>query len=387
MKPQANTGIHCTAVFISVLSISARAEDCNELLRLGYMNINHSVSQYDSVVSAYNHFCSTSYDSASSDQKRGLQASFDFLKTISGSLGFNWGKTLTQETWSQICEDVNTYNKLSTYQSVDSSEISSTALSAWQNCLTLTARGLKTDFSPTQDLTGLTGALYWTGSSPINFLGVDNIGLGKANCEVTAYIGNKYVTQTVTPSTTFKLSTKAANFNCQRITELDAKNRITAQATRLTFKTSDGKLDFDLAPITLTQIESKQISGLYKQIASLGDRTKALETFATATASNAPVNMPVLTALANGTVYQNTSKHKYLVSYSCNSTGENSRELTCAAGSEYDNIPTSHGSGNIFQSVSGGGRLQTSCIVPSGYYYKVSWNSGNSVCSGQVWEM
>jgi hypothetical protein len=192
--------------------------DCNELLNLGYMNINHSVSEYDSVVAAYNNFCSTSYNSASSEQKRGLDVSFSFLKKISGKLGYNWGKTLNQTTWSQICQDTNTYSRLSTYQSVDSSEISNIALSAWQNCLALNACGLKSDFSITQDLTGLTGTLYYTGSSPISFLGVDNIGLGKASCNVTAYIGNKYVTKAVTADTTFKLSTKAANFNCQRTT-------------------------------------------------------------------------------------------------------------------------------------------------------------------------
>lgn len=365
MKTHANVGINFTAVFISVLSITARAEDCNELLRLGYMNVNHSVSQYDSVVSAYNHFCSTSYNSASSDKKRGLQTSFDYLKTISGSLGFSWGKTLTQETWSQICEDKNTYNKLSTYQSADSSEISNSALSAWQNCLTLNARGLKSDFNMTQDLTGLTGTLYWTGSTPITFLGVDNIGLGKASCNVTAYIGNKYVTKPVTSDTTFKLTTKAANFNCQRSTDLDELNRITAQVTRLTFKTSEGKLDVDLAPIMLTQIDGKQINDLYMQIDNLRQRTE------------------ILNIVDTGTVNHSTNELEWNL---FSGTGIRSNSYHISFNKNFSTPPTVSLGMNIIDSDSSKFTIAANNITTTGFDLSFStWNAWKVASLGASW--
>lgn len=266
-----------TLIILSTTNIAVHAEQCNELLRMGYTNINHSVNQFDSVVSAYRHFCNTRYDTASVDEKNGLETSFTFLTQLAGKLGFNWSKNLNQTTWSQICEDESAYQKLYTFSSADSIEISNAALSAWQNCLALNARGLKSEFTPTQDLTGLTASLYWTGSSAISFLGIDNNGLGTAQCTVTAFVGKKYLTIPVEANTNFKLGTKAANFNCKRATSLDADNRITADATRITFKTTEGKLDVDLSPITLRQIDATEINSLYEKIDGLEKKDVVFE--------------------------------------------------------------------------------------------------------------
>ena len=257
------------ALLMCSVSQSTYAEDCNELLNLGYMNINHSVNSYDSVVSAYNLLCSESYNSASESTKKGMSFSFDFLKKLSGSFGKTFEGSLTQENWSKVCEDKELYTRLSTYQSINSSEISSVAMSAWKECLALNARGLKPNFSATSDLTGLTGTLYWAGSTPIFFTGVDNSGVGTAACNITYHDGKQYVTKPTTSSLVFKLGTKAASFSCRRKTSLDSQSRIMANATRLTFKTSEGKIDFDLAPITLTQIDAKQIDGIYQKLSGI----------------------------------------------------------------------------------------------------------------------
>lgn len=255
-----------TLFFGLSFSQNSFSEDCNELLNLGYMNINHSVNSYDSLVSAYNFLCTESYSSASQSTKRGMNFSFDFLKKLTGNFGQSIEGSLTQTTWSKVCKDKAIYNKLSTYQSINSSEISSIAMSAWTECLAMNSRGLKANFGTTPDLTGLTGTLYWAGSSPIYFTGVDNNGLGTASCTVTYYDGKKYVTTPTTNTTLFKLGASAAGFNCKRNTSLDDLGRITADGTRLTFKTSEGKLDFDMSPITLTHVEAKQIDGIYQKL-------------------------------------------------------------------------------------------------------------------------
>jgi hypothetical protein len=120
-------------------------------------------------------------------------------------------------------------------------------------------------------------------------------------------------------------------------------------------------------------------------VVDLKTRTTNLETFATTTANNVPSNLPVAVNLTNGVVYQNTSKRKYLVTYSCNSTGISTREIACLVGSTSSNLVDSFGSNNIVQSVTDSGRSHTSCVIPSGYYYEIFWNAG--VCEGQVWEM
>lgn len=284
-------GLAYALSFLFVLSAGVRAEDCNEMLRLGYMNINHSVTQSDSIVSAYRHFCSTSYNSASSDVRAAMQISFDFL----GSFGIGGGKTLSQTSWTQICKDQSLYNKYSSYQSVDSSEISDIALSAWQNCLVLNQRGVKADFSPTPDLTGLTGSLYWAGSTPINFLGVETAGLGTATCTVTAWNGKNYVTQDSGPGLGFKLSAKAAHFNCKRATSTDSKGRIVAPAVRLSFPTSEGKLDFDLSPLTLIQVRDIIIKSIYDNVNSLSNDVKGLKS----TLSNEDERLGILEAASS----------------------------------------------------------------------------------------
>lgn len=252
--------------FISSFTYAA---DCNELLQLGYMNINHSVSASDTLVSAYQNLCSESYSSASTGKKKGMNFSFDFLKKFSGSLGGTWENTLTQTAWSKVCNDKSLKTKLSTYQSLNSSEISHVAMNAWTECLALNERGLKPNFNATSDLTGLTGTLYWNGSWPIYFTGVDNNGLGTASCSVTYYDGKQYTTKAASSTTTFALDSKSASFNCKRKTAVDSQGRIIAQGTRLTFKTSEGKIDFDLSPITIAHVEARQINSIYSQLNSL----------------------------------------------------------------------------------------------------------------------
>ena len=252
--------------------------NCNELLQLGYTNINHSVNSYDSAVSAYNFLCSESYSSVSTDKKRGMSLSFDFLKKITGSLSANWGNTLTQTSWNQVCSDKALSSKLSTFQSINSSEISAIALNAWTECLNLNARGLKADFSVTPDLIGLTGTLYWNGSTPIYFTGVSNNGLGAASCNVTYYDGKQYINKQATDNTLFMLDAKSASFNCKRTTYLDNQKRIAANSTRITLKTSEGKLDFDLSPITLTQVDVKEIDGIYQKVSYLDTQLSQLNT-------------------------------------------------------------------------------------------------------------
>jgi len=144
------------------------AEDCNELFRLGLYNVENSVGMHDSLSAAYRHFCEESYDASRNARRGSMDVSFGPL-----SFGGSKGKSLTQESRERICEDEDLREELYTYDSLQSETIFQGSLDAWERCLALNARGLKTDIRPTGDLTDVSFDLYWTGSGKAQFLGID----------------------------------------------------------------------------------------------------------------------------------------------------------------------------------------------------------------------
>lgn len=252
--------------------LAAPAEDCNELIRLGLYNISNSVNVYDAQVAAYNHLCSESYSSSGSDKQKSQGINFGFLNI---SLGWNGSKgtALNQTSWSRVCEDSDLRNQLYTYSSASSQQIADNALIAWQSCLAMKARGLRTDIRPTSNLTGVSFDLFWLGSSPAWFRGLDQPDIGQASCTVSIP-GNTTAagTKTATSTTAFKLSAAAATFVCRRQMATLADNTQYSDALRLTVKTSDGSFDIDLPALGLRQVATVEMDDLYSRLASLEDR-------------------------------------------------------------------------------------------------------------------
>jgi hypothetical protein len=277
MKKLAYLIFTCYAAIVSTV----QATDCNELIRLGLYNVRNTVDQHDSLVSAYNHLCNQSYNSSSSSRQGAMNFSFNFLKVGLG-LGGSSGSSLSQESWTSICTDTATQNKLYTYNSLNSQTIYDGSLNAWQNCVNLQARGLKTDIRPTSTFSGVSFDLYWTGSAPAKFRGIEQPDLGKANCTVTAILPvngvNTTVTQVVKANTQLNLTTKAANFVCNRLMATAADGTKSSEATRLTIKTSDGSFDIDLPPLGLRRVSIPEINGLHDKITALESRIATAET-------------------------------------------------------------------------------------------------------------
>ena len=255
-----------------IATSSSLAEDCNELIRLGLYNVQNSVSEHDSLTAAYRHFCQESYASSSSSRQGSMKASFSVLNIFSIGGGGGSGSSLTQTQWERICEDESLREELYTYDSIQSQTIFQGSLDAWEQCLALNERGLKTDIRPTSDLTGVSFDLYWTGSSKADFLGIDQPDLGQAQCTVTTSGKNGLSAEPVTPSSRLRLSSSAANFSCQRQLDALSDGSLAAEALRLTVKTSDGSFDIDMPPLALRQVSIGEMDGIYDAVASLEGR-------------------------------------------------------------------------------------------------------------------
>lgn len=234
---------------MTFLAAPVLAEDCNELIRLGLHNVQNSVSEHDSLTAAYRHFCEQSYESSSTARQGSLGISFGPL-----SFGGGAGSSLTQESWERICEDEDLRDELYSFESLQSETIYQGSLDAWERCLAMNARSLKTDIRPTSDLTAVSFDLYWTGSSKATFLGIDQPDLGQADCTVTTAGNTGLNAASVQPNTRFKLKTSAANFSCIRDTMADDDGTLFSDALRLTVKTSDGSFDIDMPPLALRRV-------------------------------------------------------------------------------------------------------------------------------------
>jgi len=249
-------------ILFALIKLS-HAADCNELIRLGIHNVYKSVDKHDSLATAYHHLCYENYESANTDRKKSMNASFSFLKY---KLGFGLGgeSSLTQTTQTKICEDKKIYNELNSYNSIESQQIYDGALNAWQNCLTMEQRGLKIDIRPTPTFSAISFDLHWTGSYAAEFLGLEQPDLGKAVCNVTS--NKKRITTTVKagPRTKFPLTTKAATFVCKRLMKTSHDGIKYSEATRLTIKTSDGSFDIDMPPLGLRQVSIAEMNNLYE---------------------------------------------------------------------------------------------------------------------------
>lgn len=257
---------------------NTHAEDCNELIRLGIYNVYNTISEHDSLVTAYHQLCTEDIDKVSTEKKRGMSLAFEFLKIKIGPISGNYDTTLTTDTQRKYCETIDTSNKLRTYDSVQSQQIYDGSLNAWQNCLAMQARGLKTDIRPTSTFSAVSFDLYWTGSVGAKFRGIDQPDLGKSNCIVTTTSGNKTVTQVVKSDTQFPLTTKASNFVCNRTIKTEIDGTKYSDAMRLTIKTSDGSFDIDMPPLGFRRVSIPEINGLYNEVADLKTRLVTAET-------------------------------------------------------------------------------------------------------------
>lgn len=252
---------------VAFLASPASADDCNELIRLGLYNISHSVSEHDALVTAYHHICDEQYSSSSTAASKAKGISFGFMGASLG-WGGSKGSSLTQESWKKVCEDSNLRDELHSYSSTTTQQINAGTLSAWQSCIAMTSRGLKTEIRPTANFSGVSFDLYWTGSNTVRFQGIEQPDFGLADCTATSATGAKgaVVTQPVTAGTNFPLSTKVATFVCKRRMESMADGALWSDAARLTVKTTDGSFDIDLPAIGLRQVSIAEMGTLYQRI-------------------------------------------------------------------------------------------------------------------------
>ncbi|MGE3542194.1 MAG: hypothetical protein AB7N91_32865 [Candidatus Tectimicrobiota bacterium] len=248
------------------LSASVYAEDCNELLRLGFRNIHTTTSTHDSIASAFRSFCSETYRYASTAAQRQIDAAFKFLQyEIGGSTGF--GSNTVEVTQEKFCDLGYTNSQYRDFKSSTAIEIHDRALEAWERCIALNARGLQTDIRPTADLTAVTVDLYWTGVAPAEFRGIDQPDIGKAVCSLTTEASPTAVR--VTGNTRVPLTPQTATISCSRQHKVDANGVRSADRLRLTFKTNNGSFDVDMPPLNLHQGNGIDLQAIYEKLAQV----------------------------------------------------------------------------------------------------------------------
>lgn len=363
-----------TFVFYSLVGLSLSttvhaAGSCEAILTQGIYNVTSSTSSSEGETLAKSQFCQNDYSLSSTSEKSSISASFLSY--------FSFGTSGTESELIQKQKQVCTLGFNSTKYSNSASSYSRTiyqgAVDAWSQCNALSGQGVKFEFQPDNTNLGVAASFIAATGTTAKFYGLTQTGLGTSTCK---YLGN-----TVMENYPIALSSASkVTILCSRNTKQDSNGNYFVDDQTLFFNTSAGAFQI---PLKGTAMLSRVT------LPSLMDTVK------TEVAKNVqaltPANLPVSIKLTNGTVYQNTSKRKYLITYTYGGNVTGLKVLKCVTGPTSTLVDgMSHfSSTNITQTGSGTGEsIQTSCVVPAGYYYRFTWNSlSGAALGGVVWEI
>lgn len=239
---------------------SADAGDCNELLRLGYRNIEENSSAAMSRQFARADFCSEDYEKASADKKMKIEAAYG---PFSGGAATSESNIRTAQ--KKVCWSKDESAESASSSSNKAVTIHDQALDAWNKCNALAAKQLATDVSLMADLAGVTVQMTWRGANSVRFTGLNVVGVGtRAACTVQTPALPK--AEAAGPNTRFDLKAEAtATFSCSR--EFNAKPAPkSADQVRLTFTTEVGSLDVDLPAVRLVQVPVVELAALAARV-------------------------------------------------------------------------------------------------------------------------
>lgn len=350
---------------LSGLSTAVHAAgSCDALLTQGIYNVSFSTSSSEGESMAKSQFCQSDYSFSSSSQKGAIEASF--MSWFSG--GASKSDSQIIETQKRVCTSGFNSSSYSNSASSYSRTIYQGALDAWNQCNALANRGVLFEIQPDNTNMGVSVSFSAPTGTTAKFLGVSQTGIGTSVCK---YLGTQLAENSpMNLSSAYKVS-----IVCSRNKQIDGSGNYFVDAQSLFFNTSAGMFQ---VPLSGTAMLSRvTLPGIIDTV-----KTEVVKNMQ----ALSPANLPLAVNLTNGLVYQNNSKRKYLITYYCNATTA-AKTLNCNASST-SNVVDGAANSIFYQSSSGTDRTQTSCVVPAGYYYKVSWTAVSGVgCAGLVWEM
>lgn len=249
---------------------SSLLADCNELLRLGYMNLASTVATSDLAESERRNFCIAEYDFASDTEKKEIEGSASLFGIFSAGGGYSNFQQSIRQRQSTECSFVDHHYVQRQYIDARSATISQGALSAWTTCLTLEQHGLHVDVRVNPLLTNVEVQLTYTGSTHSRFTGIDLDHPNDLKCTAT-HPGTLHpsVTENVDPSTTFDLGTTNVTISCNRALTHDPSGVDFVDADRVTLKTADGDVLVDFPALKLTRVSIADLTDLQKRVSNL----------------------------------------------------------------------------------------------------------------------
>lgn len=250
------------ALYFVFGATAAHAEQCNEILRLGYTNIESisSNSEKDSVQKQ--DFCSSEYSNDKSTSSLKVEAAYGLF---SGGLASSDGNI--REAQKRVCTSGygKEYSKSAYKQDV--STIYQGALNAWTTCLAMKASGLDIDIKPYQDLTGVVVEMAWRRSGKVKFRGIDH------NDDVTCNVTSDTKHSITTADMTIPLTTSSIILNCKRTPVVE--NGVTSyKPGPILFKTTEKGILLEMPPINTVNVK---ITDLQRVLQAAEEAKRAAE--------------------------------------------------------------------------------------------------------------
>lgn len=238
------------------------ADQCNELLRLGYKNIEIRTS-------AYQRDYAESFDKEAS-QSSASNRSFGVGVSFMGYGGSADSHSGNQQSNSEV-EKNRLMEHLRDNVSDTTIQLHDEAIKSWLECMRLAKEGLQIDsISPTPDLKGVTLQLRYLDKPYIMFNGVDITGTDEAEkdvaCVVTPPTGNRL---DLGPDTRFLLDPAATLISCNRTPQRIQDGREFFDPVRLAFKTEHGGIVVDMPPLTLVEVDQTELNRIYHKLVHL----------------------------------------------------------------------------------------------------------------------
>ncbi|CAK0751722.1 exported hypothetical protein [Gammaproteobacteria bacterium] len=261
-----NRAITIFAVSVSLVSYQSIAANCDTLLKMGYRNTSASVSDTDSVTSAFHNICTKSYNYSSSSDQSELSIGLNILDDIGFDFGSSGRGSSLQEKRDSYCEWWDSQSSYHNYASTNTQTIYQGALDAWTQCLALDSSGIKTDISPTTDSQAVTVRMWNSTGNKTNFTGLFQPQQGKATCKLAK--GDGSPTTEANENTKFVLGPSASTFSCTRKNTIDPNSQQAYYpATRLTFSVaSTNQINVDLPALKLATVSTSEIKNLMTNI-------------------------------------------------------------------------------------------------------------------------
>lgn len=217
------------------------------------------MTEEDKYVSALFTFCSESYSSASESTKVKLDGAYKVLK-----IGLDLEENNAQVAWHKYCELHEDIGISRTFSSTYAETIHQGSLDAFNECVSLTNRGLHAEIDISQSEASVAVALWYTGPVPINITGIAMPEFGQAECFVAGQ--KKPLAQTFRR----RLTPKKVNLACTRLFEPTASGaELYSDWTRIVLQTDDGSIKVDFSPLTLGTYRVEELARMGEEIRTL----------------------------------------------------------------------------------------------------------------------